>query len=180
VSYFAESIKNLRLEQNLTMQALADKADVSKSMICKIESDKVQPTLDVAARISRALGKNLSEMLHAPQNTAVVFLKKDQQAVWEDALHIKRRNISPVFEGLKLEWLHITIPANTNIEKCMAIAVPGVEKYLLVVKGKLEVSVGPEIYFLQEGESLYFDCAAPHKYFNKHDEPVEFYAVVKH
>src|ERR1700719_4409061 len=104
MSYFAKSLKKLRQQFELTMQTLADKAAVSKSMISKIERDEVQPTIDVAARLAKALGKTLSEMLHAPQTTNVVFLPRQQQAIWEDAEHIKRRNISPVFEGLKIEW----------------------------------------------------------------------------
>ncbi len=54
MTYFAESLKNLRLKKNLSMQELADSAGVSKSMISKIERDTVQPTLDVAARLSKA------------------------------------------------------------------------------------------------------------------------------
>ena len=180
MSHFAESVKALRQSLNMTMQALADKASVSKSMVCKIEHDEVQPTIDVAARIANALDKTLSEMLHNPQSSTVVFLPKEQQATWEDGNHIKRRNISPVFEGLKLEWLHVELPPFTAVQKCVAISVPGVEKYMLVTEGCLEVHVNNEIFTLRKGDSLYFDANCPHQYFNHQTIAVEVYILVKY
>jgi transcriptional regulator with XRE-family HTH domain len=162
------------------MQALADKAGVSKSMISKIERDEVQPTLDIAARIAKALGKTLSEMLHAPETTQIVFLPKEDQALWEDAKKIKRRNISPVFEGLKIEWLQVALPANSNIQKCTPINSLGSEKYILVTKGTLEVRVNEDTFKLKKGDSLYFEASCSHEFFNRGKDSVEYYIVIKH
>lgn len=180
MSYFAERVKNLRVTAGLTMDALAKAANVSKSMISKIERDEVQPTIDVAARIAKALGKTLSEMLHVVHQTQVVFLPKDQQALWEDAQHIKRRNISPVFEGLKIEWLQVELPAHSAIIKCFVEGNKGAEKYVLVIKGILEIKINQECYQLKSGDSLYFDANTDHQFSNPHNEPVEYYIVVKH
>lgn len=180
MTHFSESLKVQRQELNLTMQALADRALVSKSMICKIERDEVQPTLDVAARLACALGKTLSEMLHSPQTTSVVYLPHDQQAVWEDANHIKRRNISPVFEGLKLEWLQVELPPHTSMPKCIGASAIGVEKYILVTEGSLELHINQEIFMMQPGDSIYFDCSCSHQYFNHHNERVICFVLVKY
>jgi transcriptional regulator with XRE-family HTH domain len=180
MSYFAERLKNLRMQLGLSMQALADEAKVSKSMISKIERDEVQPTIDVAARLSNALGKTLSEMLHATQSTQAVYLSKDKQAVWEDSQHVKRRNISPVFEGLKIEWLQVELPAKAGIVKCMPVNKQGEEKFILVTKGTLEVKVNHNTYKLKKGDSLYFDATYAHDFANTGKDTVEYYIVIKH
>jgi transcriptional regulator with XRE-family HTH domain len=180
MSYFAESLKILRQKNDLSMQTLADKAGVSKSMISKIERDEVQPTLDVAARLAKALGKTLSEMLHAPQTTQIVFLPRAQQAIWEDADHIKRRNISPVFEGLKTEWLQVELPPKSKIQKCVPLNTMGAEKFILVTKNSLKIQVNEEEFHLQTGDSLYFDASCPHSFSNDSDTLTEFYIVIKH
>jgi transcriptional regulator with XRE-family HTH domain len=180
MTYFAESLRALRQEADLSMQALADKACVSKSMISKIERDEVQPTLDVAARLAKALGKTLSEMLHAPQSVQVVHTSQNEQAVWVDAQGIKRRNISPVFEGLKIEWLQVELPANTNIQKCIAQNSMGAEKYILVKEGQLEIHVENQIFKLEKGDSLYFDANCNHAFFNPSKVNALYYVVVKH
>jgi len=179
MNHFAEQLKNLRTLRGLTMQILADEANVSKSMISKIERDEVQPTLDVAARLAKALGTTLSEMLHAKQPTKVMHLAKDKQAMWEDVQHIKRRNISPIIEGLKIEWLHIELPPTTNI-KCLPVNVLGTEKYILVLRGILEVKVGDDLFRLKKGDSFYFDAAYPHEIINPGKEIIEYYMVIKH
>lgn len=179
MSYFAERLKALRLQNSLSMQDLADQAKVSKSMICKIEKEEVQPTIDVAARLARALGKTLSEMLHAAQLPKVVHLTKEDQAIWEDSSHIKRRNISPVFEGLKVEWVLVTLPPKTNIICTTNNTFKG-EKILLIVKGTLELRINQQVYKLKKGDSFYFDARFPHDFVNQSKEEVEYYVVLKH
>jgi transcriptional regulator with XRE-family HTH domain len=179
MSSFAERLKHLRAQSGLTMQALADEAKVSKSMICKIERDEVQPTLDITARLAKALGTTLSEMLHASQKTRVVFLPKNEQAVWEDAHHVKRRNISPVFEGLKLEWLHMELPAKTSISG-PPVTTKGAEKYILVTKGILEIKIDGKLFRLKKGDSLYFETHHLHEWANAGKETVEYYVVIRH
>ncbi|QLH42598.1 MAG: cupin domain-containing protein [Coxiellaceae bacterium] len=124
------------------MQALAELAQVSKSMICKIEQNKVQPTLDVAARLAAALDRTLSEMLHPNVKARTVYIPAGEQAVWHDAQHIIRKLLSPVFEGMTLEWLQVTLPAQTSIS-CLPMPLGG-EKYVYMLKGELEIPVAGE------------------------------------
>ncbi|OGO90633.1 MAG: XRE family transcriptional regulator [Coxiella sp. RIFCSPHIGHO2_12_FULL_42_15] len=181
MSYFAKQVKELRIQLGFSMQELATKAEVSKSMICKIERDEVQPTLDMAGRLANALGKSLSEMLHTSYKGQVIQLTKAQQAVWEDPQGIKRRNISPVFEGLKLDWLHVEIPAGMVIKKSLGDqSTATIEKYVLVMKGHLDLTINDERYHLAEGDSLYFDAKAPHTVANPSKKVTEFYIVIKH
>lgn len=180
MDHFSERLKKLRTVSGFSMQDLAEKANVSKSMISKIERNEVQPTLDVAHRLSKALGKTLSEMLHAVQATQVVFLPRAEQAVWEDAQHIKRRNISPVFEGLKIEWLHVELPPGISIIKSLTNTASGEKKYILAIKGILEVRINQKTYRLKKGDSIYFEADSPHEFTNPGKEPVEFYIIIKH
>ena len=183
MTYFAKSLKKLRAEAGMTMQTLSDASLVSKSMICKIEHDEVQPTLDVACRIAKALGKSLSEMLHAPQTTDMVLIPAHEQAVWEDTQHIVRRNISPVFEGLNIEWLQITLPAGAMIEKSQSIhQVHQAEKFILVTQGTVEITLNEKNFLLHQGDSSYFNANIPHS-INNVSEPgmvAQFYVVIKH
>lgn len=179
MTHFAESLKNLRMKSGMTMQALADAAKVSKSMICKIEKDEVQPTIDVAARISRALGKTLSEMLHATHAAKVVLLPKSEQALWVDGNKIKRRNISPIFEGLKIEWLYVEIPAGVSFS-CLPENTHKGAKNIFIVKGSLDVTVNDKTHHLKKGDSLYFSAECPHDIANPGKDVVEYYIVISH
>lgn len=178
MSYFAIRLKTLRAEKQWSMQDLADKAGVSKSMICKIEREEVQPTIDVAARLAIAFGKTLSEMLHESSPHSAVLLTYQEQPIWVDACQIKRRNISPVLEGAKVEWLQVTLPPHTAIEKCSMINKKEF-KYLLVTKGTLEFRGKQQTYHLKAGDSLSFDACIEHDLVNSTDQEVEYYIVIQ-
>lgn len=178
MSNFSESLKLQRKELNMTMQEVADLACISKSMICKIERDEVQPTLDVACRIARAVNKTLSEMLHAPQPTTIIHLPLQEQTLWEDVNHIKRRNVSPVFEGSKFEWLQFELPAFTAMTKYKTPKMFTVEKCVLVTDGVLHIHMDASEYILKPGDSLYFDAGVCHQFCNQDDKLVKFYVSI--
>lgn len=178
MSHFATQLKTLRAQKQWSMQDLADQAKVSKSMICKIEHEEVQPTIDVAARLAVAFGKTLSEMLHESSPNPAVLLTSQEQPVWIDGSQIKRRNISPVIAGAKVEWLQVTLPPHAAIEKCTAISKKEF-KYLLVTKGTLEFRHIQQRYHLKKGDSLSFDASIDHDIINSTDEDVEYYLVIQ-
>lgn len=180
MSFFSERLKQLRTESGLTMQELADVANVSKSMISKIESDDVQPTLDVASRLAKAFGKTLSEMLHTAQEMQSVYLPKDEQPVWVDVQHIKRRNISPVFAGQKIEWLNIEIPPGLTVCKCSPSNTQTGERYILVTKGILDIKVNETTYHLKKDDSLYFEASCSSAFYNPGKSSAEFFVVINY
>lgn len=58
---FAENIRNLRREQNLSQEALADKAGLHRTYVGAVERGERNITLLNANRIAEALGVKLSE-----------------------------------------------------------------------------------------------------------------------
>lgn len=175
---FAKMLNKLRLAKGWSMQTLKEKSNVSTSMICKIEREEVQPTLDVAGKLAKAFGKTLSEMLHTPQDAKTIFLPKDEQAVWKDGSNFVRRNISPIFERLKIEWLHIEIPAHSSLKKA-ACSKP-LELYLLAIKDNITVKIIQQQFLLTPGDSLYLENPAEHELLNESDSVAEYYIIVRY
>lgn len=58
-----ERIRILRSVQNRTLQEVADKCGLSKSMISKIENDKTIPSVATLVKIAQTLGTNISQLL---------------------------------------------------------------------------------------------------------------------
>jgi len=57
-------VKQLRLTKNLTQQELSLESEIGKSMISRIESRKMNPTLRTLHRISKALDVPLSDFFN--------------------------------------------------------------------------------------------------------------------
>jgi len=59
-------IRALRAERQITLPGLAEKADISKGLLSKIEnSEDANPSLDTLFKITEALGITLSELLES-------------------------------------------------------------------------------------------------------------------
>ena len=64
-----QEIQRLRLEHNFTLDQLATKSGVSKSILSQIERDRSNPTLATIWRITKALESPLENVLSANDNT---------------------------------------------------------------------------------------------------------------
>jgi transcriptional regulator with XRE-family HTH domain len=178
-STFSEQLKSRRQQQQLSLQTLSERADVSKSMISKIERGEVQPSLDVAARLAEALGTNLSEMLRVDQRARVVMIPQEEQAVSRDPDgHHERRIVSPVFEKSSVEWLRITLHPGTSSGRFPGHR-EGAEEYLLLLEGELRAVIGGECYRLRTGDSLYFEAHHTHEFVNVGPNLAEYLIIVK-
>lgn len=60
---FAWVIKNHRARKGLSQEALAEAAGIHHTYVGLVERGERQPTLDVADRLARALGKKLSALI---------------------------------------------------------------------------------------------------------------------
>ena len=61
----AARIRELRAERGLTLDGLAEAADVSRAMLSRIERGESSPTAHLLGKICNGLGVTLSALLHA-------------------------------------------------------------------------------------------------------------------
>lgn len=60
---FAKVIKEIRLEQGLSQEKLAEKAGLSMRSIYLIECEKLQPTISTIESLAEALGIKVSDLI---------------------------------------------------------------------------------------------------------------------
>ena len=69
----SQTIRKIRLSQNMTLEQLAQKSGFSKGFISQVENFRVTPSLNALNRIGEALGTGLSGLFqkddHAPEFT---------------------------------------------------------------------------------------------------------------
>src|ERR1700730_12237152 len=93
----AFAVRTARQARHLSVAVLADRANVSRAMVGKIERGEVQPTAALLARLSGALGMTLSELVaRAERDDARRLMRLEDQPVWVDPESgYQRRAISP-------------------------------------------------------------------------------------
>lgn len=160
-------IRELRQEQGLTLEALAEHSGVSRAMISKVERGTNNPTLVVAVRIAQGLGVGLSELLSPPRpKQARVLLSPAQQPTFRDAESgVVRQLLSPSFETRGVEFIRFTMPAHTSTGELPAKGAT-VGKHLAVEKGTLRIDFPDGSVTVEAQDAFYFEADVPHALVN--------------
>src|SRR5712664_4789897 len=96
----AERVRELRATRGLSLDALASKSGVSRSMISLIERGESSPTAVVLEKLAAGLGVMLASLFDAPDAAAQApggpVGRRADQPQWRDpASGYLRRNVSP-------------------------------------------------------------------------------------
>ncbi|ONI40522.1 hypothetical protein AN639_00055 [Candidatus Epulonipiscium fishelsonii] len=77
-------IKNLRLSQNLTLQELADKTELSVGYLSLVERGKTSLTIINLQKICNALNITMSELLLSTEQDILLVREKDRKLIYEE------------------------------------------------------------------------------------------------
>lgn len=83
-NYIREQIKNYRHLNHLTQQQLADKANITKQSVSRIERGKLSPSLDTLYDLSDALNCSIYDLL--PRNNVSYDDSIDKRIAYKTSL----------------------------------------------------------------------------------------------
>lgn len=172
-------LRDLRKARQWTLETLAERSEVSRAMLSKIERGEASPTLIVAARIASALGIGFSELVGAPRDRKrAVITKRDERVVFRDeSSGFVRELISPPFENRRFELVRHVLPEGSASGVLPAYP-EGVEKQLVVETGRLRVVLGQESHDLAKGDGLFFEADVEHEFINTGRSECRYFLVV--
>lgn len=154
-------VKALRLLQNRTIQDLAKAADLSKSMISKIENNKTIPSIAALVKIASSLGVSVSDILEAEETLSAEFT--EATAFKENITRTdKGYSIFPFASKYHHKKMQpFLIVAKKGEVKNHELTHEG-EEFIYVISGVLKFKVGGTTYELEKGDSLYFNSLELH------------------
>jgi transcriptional regulator with XRE-family HTH domain len=158
-------IQALRLDRALTLQALAEAASVSVSMLSSVEHGQKAPTILVLARIAEGLRVPLADLVTIREDRQIVVRRAADQDTVEEPGGWRRAILSPVVPGVNFEWIRTTLPPGCDAGWFPAYA-PGSHEFLAVHSGHLRLTIGETTVELAAGDSAYFAADQPHAYAN--------------
>lgn len=160
-------LRLLRRSRNLTLSEVARRAGCSESMVSKIETTRVNPSLTLVRRLAGALDLNVAALFDNDADRAVVARNGRRPRLNDDTLRsgdgvILERLVAQNGETLLQANIHIVLPGGASDG---AITHFGEEMgYLL--EGELELVVDDETFQLKPGDSFHFRSERPHSYRN--------------
>jgi transcriptional regulator with XRE-family HTH domain len=180
VSTLGQRIKALRIERDLQQRQLAEKAELTPSMVSQIESGRLTPSLHTLGRLASALGVPIAALFDGhPEGRIQVSRERDYPVVSFDGATERWAVLGAgLFEG-KIRAVVATLQGRARgITTEKVLIKPGQMKLFYVLDGKVALHYNGERYPLETGDSALLDGGAPHGWENLGNRPARALWVI--
>jgi transcriptional regulator with XRE-family HTH domain len=177
----AERVRELRAGQGLSLDSLATKSGVSRSMISLIERGESSPTAVVLEKLAAGLGVMLASLFDAParpQPSGPVARREDQPQWRDPASGYVRRNVSPPGVPQPMQIVEVQFPAGARVAFETGARDTRVHQQVWVLEGAIDVTVGVERHRLRKGDCLAMQLDRPTMFHNPTRKPTRYAVVI--
>lgn len=174
----ARRVRELRAASGLSLDALASRTGVSRSMISVIERGESSPTAVVLEKLAAGLGVMLAALFEAHRGKASPVARFKDQPQWRDpASGYIRRNVSPSGLSSPTHIVEVRFPTGSGIAYESSQHNPRLDEQVWVLEGAIDVTVGSDHHRLHTGDCLALELDRPVAFHNPTRKAAR-YAVV--
>jgi transcriptional regulator with XRE-family HTH domain len=178
-SRIAGRVRALRTELGMTLEALAAKCDVSRSMLSLVERGESSPTAIVLEKIATGLGVPLATLFDDPGAPAEPMSRRQDRTPWRDPQSgYVRRNISPANFPSPIQIVEIVLPAGARVAYETGARDVGIHQQIWVQEGSIEVTLGSVTYRLAEDDCLAMQLNEPTAFRNRTRKPARYLVII--
>jgi transcriptional regulator with XRE-family HTH domain len=179
----AERVRELRGVHGLSLDALASKSGVSRSMISLIERGESSPTAVVLEKLAAGLSVPLASLFDIPAASAHgprgPVARRDDQPQWQDpASGYRRRNVSPPGASQPMQIVDVHFPAGARVAFETGARDLRVHQQVWLLEGAIDITVGTERHRLREGDCLAMQLDRPTMFHNPTRKPARYAVVI--
>lgn len=151
----ARRVSALRRQRGLSLEALGQRCNVSKSMISLIERGESSPTAVVLERLAAGLGVALASLFDDDAAPPSPLSRRDAQVQWRDpASGYVRRNLSPPNHPSPLQLVAVELPPGARVMYDSVARTAPMHQQVLVLQGVVEATSGGDLVRLEPGDCL--------------------------
>ncbi len=160
-------IRNVRKAKKVTLVDLSKQTGIAQATLSRIETGRMLGTVESHGKIAEALGLGLAE-LYAPLDRRYEEVAHTKKETTRKVVHQARgcqiELLTQEVTKKKITPLLATLAGNSRTATEQNER--GVEKFVWVLEGELDVTIEKETHSLKSGETLYFDASLPHRLIN--------------
>ena len=152
-----QRIRQLRMKNDLTLEELASRTELTKGFLSQLERNLTSPSLQTLDDIASALGVTMSRFFAADQEEQVVFTAEDEFVDEQDDYTIHW--IIPNAQKNQMEPIRVTMRPGG----CTYVDDPHEgEEFGYVIKGSVDIHLGDRVCKAGSGESFYYTSDSLH------------------
>lgn len=160
-----EHLKALRAARGMTLDRLADATGLTKSYLSKIQNSHKVPPIATLSRIAQALGIGIGsffgDFLESGEGASVVR-SHERLPVVRGGTAFGYDYVSLAHDRLRKRMEPFVFTFPSKIDRHVFFDHGG-EEFVFILSGKVIFQVGDERWALEQGDSIYFDAAIPHR-----------------
>jgi transcriptional regulator with XRE-family HTH domain len=163
----AGRVRTLRAELGLSLEALAARCDVSRSMLSLVE--RGESGLDVS----------LASLFDHPTAPPSPVSTRRDRASWRDPESgYVRRNVSPANFPSPIRIVEVEMPAGARVAYETGARDADIHQQVWVRAGRIEVTVGKVTHRLAEDDCLAMQLNEPTAFRNRTRKPARYVVVI--
>jgi transcriptional regulator with XRE-family HTH domain len=172
----AERVRELRATQGLSLDALATRSGVSRSMISLIERGESSPTAAVLEKLAAGSDLSLASLFDTPAGAARApggrVARRDDQPQWQDAASgYVRRNVSPPGVPQPMQIVEVHFPPGWRVAFEAAVREMRVHQQIWMLEGTIDITLGEARHRLRDADCLAMQLNVPTMFCNPTREP---------
>ncbi|GGB42414.1 cupin domain-containing protein [Virgibacillus dakarensis] len=160
-------IKNLRLENEMTLKDLSEQTGLSVSFLSQIERGSSSLAITSLKKISDAFNMNITYFFEEIENHNYALHKEEQKRFKLEGSDVTHVRLAGKFPERKIEPMMVTIPPNKQFTE--KYSHPG-EEFYYVLKGIVIFKIEEKEYVLNVGDSIHFPSEKVHEWKNPTNE----------
>ena len=177
-SNIGKNLNNARKKRGLSLDKVAELTGVSKAMLGQIERGESTPTVNVLWKIATGLKVSFSSLLANREED-------------KETLLVQHSEVTPIIEenGQMRIYPQFMFDSDRGFEVFIIELEPGcshrsephdegVEEYISLVEGVLEITIGEDVYVLNKGDAIRYLANKVHIYRNLSDKLTNFHNII--
>ena len=178
-SRIAGRVRTLRSELGMTLEALAEKCDVSRSMLSLVERGESSPTAVVLEKIASGLGVSLASLFEDSGAPPDPVSRRHDRTAWRDPQSgYVRRNISPASFPSPIQIVEVMLPAGARVAYESGARAPRIHQQIWVQQGRVDVTLGRTTYRLSKDDCLAMQLNEPTTFRNRTRKPARYFVII--
>ncbi|KAB2330938.1 helix-turn-helix domain-containing protein [Bacillus mesophilum] len=170
------NLKDIRRLRGLSLDGCSALTGVSKAMLGQIERGESNPTVTTLWKIAKGLQVSFSSLItEDPSEIQLIELKTIEPVVEADGKY-RVYTVFPFDPRRKFEVF--TIELEPGYTHCSQEHSKGVEEYITVMSGRLELEVNGQILTIESGNSIKFAGDQHHAYKSAGHKVTRFQAIM--
>jgi len=179
----ADRVRELRAEQSLSLDALAGKSGVSRSMLSLIERGECSPTAVVLEKVAAGLRATLASLFDSPKAAANApsgpVARREDQSQWQDPdSGYIRRNVSPPNVPQPMQIVEVHFPPGARVAFETSARDQRVYQQIWILQGIMNITLGNQRHRLREGDCLAMQLDQPTIFHNPTRKPARYAVMI--